>query len=92
MDIRDLHGFGWSAQQKATDKLGSTKLGQLAKKSKSELCDALGQSMGETLWNAIRGIDHRRLESDKARKSVSCEINVSDFIFSILPFISFVVG
>ncbi|KAI0263776.1 hypothetical protein BC834DRAFT_971142 [Gloeopeniophorella convolvens] len=39
------------------------------------LCDALGKSMGETLYKAVRGIDERRLESDKPRKSVSCDIN-----------------
>ncbi|KAG2362463.1 hypothetical protein BDR07DRAFT_1451165 [Suillus spraguei] len=32
---------------------------------------------GETLYNAIRGIDERKLESDKPRKSVSCDINMN---------------
>jgi DNA repair protein REV1 len=32
--------------------------------------------MGETLYDAIRGVDARKLESDKPRKSVSCDINV----------------
>lgn len=76
LDIDDLHGFGYSARQKAQDKLGATILGELAKKSKAALCDALGKSMGETLYNTIRGIDGKPLESDKPRKSVSCDINV----------------
>ncbi|KII89390.1 hypothetical protein PLICRDRAFT_110060 [Plicaturopsis crispa FD-325 SS-3] len=75
LDIDDLHGFGSSTRQKAQDKLGVTTLGELSKKSKAVLCDALGKSTGETLYNAIRGIDDRKLESDKPRKSVSCEIN-----------------
>ncbi|KAG7095614.1 hypothetical protein E1B28_006339 [Marasmius oreades] len=75
LDISDLHGFGYSAKQKALDKLGVTKLGELALKSKGVLCDALGKTTGETLYNAIRGIDERKLENDKARKSVSCDIN-----------------
>ncbi|EEB96304.1 hypothetical protein MPER_04583 [Moniliophthora perniciosa FA553] len=75
LDISDLHGFGHSAKQRALDKLGATKLGELALKSKSVLCDALGKTTGETLYNAIRGIDERKLESDKKRKSVSCDIN-----------------
>ncbi|KAL0578346.1 deoxycytidyl transferase [Marasmius crinis-equi] len=75
LDVSDLHGFGHSAKQKALDKFGATKLGDLALKSKSVLCDALGKATGETLYNAIRGIDERQLESDKARKSVSCDIN-----------------
>ena len=76
LDIDDLHGFGYAARQKAQEKLGTTILGELEKKSKSALCDALGKSMGETLYNAIRGIDGRKLESDKPRKSVSCDVNV----------------
>ncbi|KAK1222899.1 deoxycytidyl transferase [Marasmius sp. AFHP31] len=75
LDISDLHGFGHSAKQKALDKFGASELGELALKSKHILCDALGKATGETLYNAIRGIDERRLESDKARKSVSCDIN-----------------
>ena len=77
LDIDDLHGFGGSARQKALEKLGATTLGELAKRSRATLCEALGRGTGETLYNAIRGVDHRRLESDKPRKSVSCDINVS---------------
>ncbi|KAG0706469.1 hypothetical protein DFH29DRAFT_798311 [Suillus ampliporus] len=75
LDIDDLHGFGHSTRQKANEKLGVTNLGELAKKSKAALCDALGKTTGETLYNAIRGIDDRKLESDRPRKSVSCDIN-----------------
>ncbi|KAA1475810.1 DNA repair protein [Dentipellis sp. KUC8613] len=75
LDIQDLHGFGWSTRDKAQEKLGATNLGELAKRSKATLCEALGKGTGETLYNAIRGIDERKLESDKPRKSVSCEIN-----------------
>lgn len=76
LDIRDLWGFGHSMKEKAQDKLGVTTLGELTKKSRGVLCDALGKSTGERLYNAVRGIDDRKLESDKPRKSVSCEINV----------------
>lgn len=82
MDISDLHGFGWSTKQKAQEKLGATNLGELAKKSKATLMDALGKGTGEILYNAVRGIDEKKLESDKPRKSVSCEINVSSIIIS----------
>lgn len=77
LDVCDLHGFGWSTKQKAQEKLGVTNLGELVEKSKSQLIDALGKATGETLYNALRGIDDKKLESDKPRKSVSCEINVS---------------
>ena len=79
LNIDDLHGFGYSTWQKAKDKLGTANLGELMKKSKTQLCDALGKGTGETLYNVIRGIDDRKLESDKPRKSVSCDINVSYF-------------
>ena len=76
LDICDLHGFGWSTKQKAQEKLGTTSVGDLVKKSKGVLIDALGKGMGELLYNAMRGVDDKKLESDKPRKSVSCEINV----------------
>ncbi|KIK81331.1 hypothetical protein PAXRUDRAFT_156343 [Paxillus rubicundulus Ve08.2h10] len=75
LDIDDLHGFGHSTRQKAKEKLGVTNLGELARRSKAQLCEALGKGTGETLHKAIRGIDDRKLESDKPRKSVSCDIN-----------------
>ena len=76
LDIDNLHGFGYSARQKAEEKLRTTNLGELVQKSKATLCDALGKGMGEMLYKALRGIDDRPLESDKPRKSVSCDINV----------------
>ena len=53
-------------------------LGELAKKSNGTLLSSLGKSTGETLYNAVRGIDVIKLESvnSKPRKSVSCEIDV----------------
>ncbi|KAH9484056.1 DNA repair protein rev1 [Psilocybe cubensis] len=75
LQISDLHGFGWSTKRKAQEKLGVITLGELAKKSKGVLIEALGKATGETLYNAIRGVDDKKLESDKPRKSVSCEIN-----------------
>ena len=79
LDIKDLHGFGNSAKQKAVEKLGTSSLGELMKNSKAILCDALGKGMGEILYNALRGMDERKLTSDKPRKSVSCDINVRGF-------------
>lgn len=76
LEITDLHGFGYNTKQKALEKLGTGKLGEIAGMSKSILCDALGRTAGGILYNTIRGIDDRQLESSKERKSVSCEINV----------------
>ena len=76
LDIQDLHGFGRATREKVNERFGTSNLGELAGCSKAVLCEALGKSTGETLYNAIRGVDERKLESDKPRKSVSCDINV----------------
>jgi DNA repair protein REV1 len=83
LELDDLHGFGRSAKQKAIEKFGSAKLQDLATKSKFQLCEAMGKTSGETLYNALRGIDERNLESDKPRKSVSCDINVGALSFLV---------
>ena len=75
--IDELHGFGHAAREKALERIGAATLGELAKKPRSVLCDVFGKAVGSTLYDACRGIDHRKLESDKPRKSVSAEINVS---------------
>ncbi|KAJ7700870.1 hypothetical protein B0H17DRAFT_1046884 [Mycena rosella] len=75
LEITDLWGFAHSHRDKAREKLGSTALSELAKKSRTVLSDALGKKTGETLYNAIRGIDDTELRSDKQRKSVSAEIS-----------------
>ncbi|KAJ7067047.1 hypothetical protein C8F01DRAFT_1120105 [Mycena amicta] len=63
-------------RDKALEKLGSTALKDLAKKSRAALSDALGPKTGEKLYNAIRGIDDTTLVSDKQPQSVSAELNV----------------
>lgn len=78
LDIKDLHGFGNSTKQKVVEKLGTSSLRELLKKPKGVLCDAVGKGTGEVLYNTLRGVDERRLVSDKPRKSVSCDINVRD--------------
>ncbi|KZS98859.1 DNA repair protein [Sistotremastrum niveocremeum HHB9708] len=75
VDITQLHGIGYSVATKAQDKFGTIKLGELGQQKMHDLCAHLGKKTGETIWNAARGIDSTKLESDKPRKSVSCEIN-----------------
>ena len=76
LDIKDLHGFGNFTKQKAVEKLGTSSLRELMKEPKGVLCDTLGKGTGEMLYNVLRGVDERKLASDKPRKSVSCDINV----------------
>ena len=54
---------------------------RIGKKSMGTLISALGKSTGETLYNGVRGVDGKKLELDKPRKSVSCEIKVTFFLF-----------
>ncbi|KAG9100820.1 deoxycytidyl transferase [Ceratobasidium sp. 370] len=75
LDIVNLHGFAGAVRDKAILSFGTSKLGDLAGKSKDTLQRALGDKSGERIWNAIRGIDDRALESDKPRKSVSADVN-----------------
>ncbi|KAJ3535837.1 hypothetical protein NMY22_g6307 [Coprinellus aureogranulatus] len=59
LELSDLHGFGRQTKAKAIDKFGTAKLGELAKKSKSQLIDAFGKATGEKLYNGLRGIATR---------------------------------
>lgn len=77
LEVGDLPNFGWSTQQKIMDKFGTKKCGDLLAKPKGVLQAVLGNKTGESLFNFIRGVDTRKLESHKARKSVSAEVNVS---------------
>jgi DNA repair protein REV1 len=86
LEIGQLHGFGYQTKKKSEEKLGTTNLGDLMKKSKGLLIDVFGKATGENLYNALRGVDDRKLESDKPRKSVSCEINVRvNFLHLLMP-------
>ncbi|KAG8758172.1 deoxycytidyl transferase [Ceratobasidium sp. 423] len=75
LDIVNLHGFAGAVRDKAVVHFGTSRLGDLAKHGKNTLQRALGDKNGERIWNAIRGIDDRSLESDKPRKSVSADVN-----------------
>jgi DNA repair protein REV1 len=79
LDVVDLHGFAGAVRDKAIASFGTSKLRNMVGESKGALQRALGDKNGERVWNAIRGIDERVLESDKPRKSVSADVNVSDF-------------
>lgn len=77
LDVGELPGFGWSTKKKVQAELGTTICGELLQYSKGKLQSILGEKTGETLYNFIRGVDDRRIEAHKERKSVSAEVNVS---------------
>ena len=72
-----------------TTKFGTSVLGELKQRSKSELCAVLGKVQGEGLYWAIRGVEMGKgLEGNctdgDERKSVSCDINASYLLFNLL--------
>lgn len=77
LTVSDLPNFGWATCKKIEEEWGTTSCGDLLDKPKSLLKATLGDKTGETLYGFLRGVDNRKLEPHKERKSVSAEVNVS---------------
>ncbi|CAK9779532.1 unnamed protein product [Cutaneotrichosporon oleaginosum] len=75
LDVDNFPSFGYSAKRKLADAFGGTTVSALLPLSRESLRRVLGPKTGDTLYNFMRGNDDRRLEPEKARKSVSAEIN-----------------
>ncbi len=71
LPVRKLWGIGAVTEQKL-EKLGAAKCGQLQRFSRTELCEHFGK-FGLELYEQCRGIDHRPVEPDRERKSLSNE-------------------
>lgn len=79
LDVEDFPSIGYSIKGKIEDKFGTTKCGDLLEQSKGALRALLGPKTGDMVWGYLRGIDDRKLEPHKERKSISAEMNVSEF-------------
>jgi len=77
LDVKDLPSIGYSTASKIEEKFGTTKCGPLLEISKSALQKTLGPKTGEMVYGYLRGVDERKLEPHKERKSISAEMNVS---------------
>ncbi|WVF71459.1 hypothetical protein IAT40_006263 [Kwoniella sp. CBS 6097] len=75
LDVEDFPSIGYSIKSKIEEKFGSSKVEALMGVSKLAFQRVLGPKTGEMLWGYLRGMDERKLEPDKARKSVSAEMN-----------------
>lgn len=75
LEANSLPGVGYSMKQKLATAFGTTNCGALLAQSRDSLRKTLGPKTGDTLYGYLRGVDSRRLEPDKERKSVSAEIN-----------------
>ena len=81
LDVEDFPSIGYSIRSRVEEKFGSTICQDLLKHPKGAFKAALGPKTGEMLWGYLRGLDDRKLEPHKERKSISAEMNVG--LFSI---------
>lgn len=77
LDVEDFPSVGYSIRSKIEEKFGSTIAGELMEHPKGAFRGVLGPKTGEMVWGYLRGMDERRLEPHKERKSISAEMNVS---------------
>lgn len=71
LPVKKIHGVGKVTAKKLQQK-GIETCGQLRQYSPLELSRWFG-SMGERLWEFSRGVDHRPVETDRRRKTLSVE-------------------
>jgi DNA polymerase-4 len=71
LPVRKLWGIGHVTEQKL-EKLGVATCADLQRFSRAELCEHFGK-FGLELYEQCRGIDHRQVEPDRERKSLSTE-------------------
>jgi DNA polymerase-4 len=71
LPVRKIWGIGEKTEKKL-DQLGVKTCGELLRFSRPELVDLFGK-FGLELYDLCRGIDHRPVEPDRPRKSLSTE-------------------
>ncbi|WVQ82365.1 hypothetical protein IAT38_004493 [Cryptococcus sp. DSM 104549] len=75
LDVADFPSVGHSTKSKIQSAFGTTTVGDLLGVSKGRWKGVLGEKTGDMVWGYCRGLDSRKLEGDKERKSVSAEMN-----------------
>ncbi|WWC94180.1 hypothetical protein V866_001019 [Kwoniella sp. B9012] len=75
LDVEDFPSIGHSIKSKIEEKFGTTNVEGLLGVNKLSFQRVLGPKTGEMLYGYLRGIDERKLEPDKIRKSISAEMN-----------------
>ncbi|MFN2507731.1 MAG: DNA polymerase IV [Chthoniobacterales bacterium] len=71
LPVRKLWGIGIVTEQKL-ERLGVSTCADLQRFSRAELCEHFGK-FGLELYDQCRGVDHRAVEPDRERKSLSNE-------------------
>nr|XP_018263083.1 uncharacterized protein I303_04574 [Kwoniella dejecticola CBS 10117]OBR85241.1 hypothetical protein I303_04574 [Kwoniella dejecticola CBS 10117] len=75
LDVEDFPSIGYSIKSKIKEKFGSSSVADLLEINKLSFQRVLGPKTGEMLFGYLRGIDERKIEGDKVRKSISAEMN-----------------
>jgi DNA repair protein REV1 len=81
LNVEDLPSVGYSMRHKIEEKFGTARCGDLLEHPKGAFRGVLGPKTGDMIWGYIRGMDDRKLEPHKERKSVSAEMNVSGTLY-----------
>ncbi|KAF8057676.1 REV1 [Scenedesmus sp. PABB004] len=74
LEVGELPGVGYSLKGKLAE-LGITHVRQVWSSSKEVLMRRLGAQTGASLWAHAHGLDERRVEPPRARRSVGAEVN-----------------
>jgi DNA repair protein REV1 len=77
LTVQDLPSIGYSTSSKIEEKFNTTICGELLSVNKQALQRVLGPKTGEMIYGYLRGVDEKKLEPHKERKSISAEMNVS---------------
>jgi len=76
LDVEDFPSIGYSIKSKVQEKFGITLCENLLEHSRRAFQAVLGPKTGDMLYGYLRGLDDRKLELHKERKSISAEMNV----------------
>ena len=76
LDVEDLPSIGYSMRAKIEERFSTTTCGELLQYPKGAFKALLGPKTGEMVYEYIRGVDDKKLEPHKERKSISAEMNV----------------
>lgn len=75
LQVRDIPGVGWRTRHKLEEEWKITTCSQLAALPLSALQREFGEKQGRLFHDASRGLDSRRVEPMKPRKSIGAEIS-----------------